>query len=153
MLPNEGYTVDDVFTKQMIDGYSNVKYYSEEQNNKGQTVRYESKIAFPEYEAEFDNDVFETFRNTYNIGDLSVSKDVYTNNEPVEMGKIIHTTKVEVKKDSVKGAAATAIEMGSGAAPSEIVYHYETLRLNKPFVYTIYNPAGVKLFEGAVYNI
>lgn len=154
-VPNEGYTVDDLFKEANIKSHANVNYeatvFSEEYNA---DLECYSHIEFPEFEAEFDDNIFSSFQSVFNVNSVLLKDDVSNCQDPVVMSSIQHTTKVEVKKDTIKGAAATAVGFDTSTAPNEqLPKVYQTLTVDKPFVYTIYNPAGVKLFEGAIYNV
>lgn len=160
LLPKEGVSVDEVFKADVLVGHESATHLKAEMKNAGTkdeyVLVYLSRIAFPEFEASFDEDIKGTLFDTYDIQAITQFNDFASRKDGLptvfNLSSVIHTTKVEMKKDSVVGAAATAEgPEGYGAPP--VYYLREELVLDRPFVYTIKDPLGIKLFEGVVYNV
>lgn len=162
MMPKDGVSVDELFTEEMLREHENINYVSkeiDEENTDSDNVRYVeyyTRFKLPEFEAAFDSDIVSCIYDTYGINGITDFYDFVTpKGRPYEgfaINQIIHSTKVEVKKDSIKGAAATATDVKPGSAlPPRRVY--ADLVIDRPFVYTIKDSLGIKLFEGVVYNI
>lgn len=159
MVPKTGVSVDELFQNEVLREHEENTYVYEErveEDGNPTSVRYLANIEFPEFEAGFDKDILDCFQNTYGIISISDFGDFVKAKDHVADGfyisSIIHTTKVEVKKDTIKGAAATAIG-GNEATSMPVKEIRETLVVDHSFVYSIKDPQGIKLFEGIVYKV
>lgn len=154
IVPKDGVNVDDLFTEETLRAHETLKRVYEE-GDENSLVRYQSNILTPEFDASFDDDILKYFYSTYETGEIDDFSDFVTRGgEEVDLSieSIVHTTKVEFKKDKVRGAAATAIVCNeSEAEPRKIVY--DSLLVDRSFIYTIKDPQGINLFQGVVYKL
>lgn len=151
IVPNDGVDVEDVYTEEILDDLEEETYlYHQEIND--ESYYYSTRIVFPEFSAAFDKDILRIFYESYDLSGISDFSNFIISENSGDFGvtSIVHTTKVEVTKDTVKGAAATAIGVGESAALMNVELN---LIVDRPFVYSIKNPLGITLFEGVIYNI
>lgn len=146
-VPNEGYSVDDIYNTDVLDDKTSY-VYSDSEN------RYHTRCIFPEFSASYDSDIKEIIKSLgikklfggCNFSNLT-DQDVFC-------GKIQHVTKLEVKKEGIEGAAVTAMLMCTSAGPGikELKDVYEDFIVDKNFVYVL-SRYDVPLFTGVVKKV
>ena len=154
IVPKDGVNVDDLFTEEVLRNHETLEQITSEGEGENR-INYLSNILTPEFNASFDDDILENFYSTYKINDVDNFSDFATKkegNSELTVKSIVHTTKVEFKKDKVKGAASTAIVNGNPGAPSSREV-FNSLIVDRPFIYTIKDPQGINLFQGVVYEV
>lgn len=159
--PNDGKTIDQVFTAQNIDAVRTHDYYANSVDRENRII-YLTRCLFPEYKAEFDEDVRPILHDAFGINSFfdSYSCDM-TNltDESVYCEKVRHVTKLEVNKKGIEGAAVTLEQMCGSAAPGpdgEVEvwsYVYETFTVDKSFGFMITDRYDTTLFSGIVYDL
>ncbi|MBQ3656943.1 MAG: hypothetical protein II956_08890 [Bacteroidales bacterium] len=146
-VPNEGYSVDDIYNTDVLDDETQYVYTDSEN-------RYHTRCFFPEFTANYDNDIKEIIKNL-GINHLFGSCD-FSNltDEEVFCGKIKHVAKLEVKREGIEGAAVTSVEMCTSAGPAreELKDVYEDFVVDKNFVYVL-SRYDVPLFTGVVKKV
>lgn len=153
IVPKDGVNVEDLFTEDVLRANESLEYVKSEIDNE-RRICYRSNILTPEFDTSFDDDILSNFYSAFKIEKIDDFSDFVTKqgeNVDLEVGSIVHTTKVEFKKDKVKGAAATAIGTAESAMPEEEVF--DSLIVDRPFIYTIKDPQGINLFQGVVYKL
>lgn len=157
IVPNKGYTVDQVFTAENIatvNSVTNYNYYDELTD-----TRYETRVLFPEYKCKYDEDIIGTLKDKFNI-DLFFKDHI--NYDPAcdfstltdmscYCGKIQHVIDLTVNKKGIEGAAVTVIGMAGDAAPMITVQ--QDFIIDKAFGFIITDSYDVTLFSGVVNNI
>ena len=146
-VPNDGYTIDDIYNAGILDDETHY-VYSDSEN------RYHTRCIFPEFSANYDSDIKEIISNLgikklFDGCDFSNLTD-----EQVFCGKIKHVAKLEVKREGVEGAAVTAMSMCTSAGPDikELKDVYEDFIVDKNFVYVL-SRYDVPLFTGVVKKV
>ena len=155
IVPSEGYSIYDVFTKENIMKVTQMKDYNTfDHENK---LQYQTKVIFPEYETSCDKVINELLKERFGIVDLftegvcdfsSISDvDMYCN-------MIRHISKLQVNKKGIEGAAVTIMEEYGEAMPSEkykIVD--EEFLVDKAFGLVLIDRYDIPVFSGIVTNI
>lgn len=157
--PNDGKTIDRVFTAQNIDAVR-THDYQENSIDRENRIMYLTRCLFPEYKAEFDEDVKPVLHDAFDINSffnpLSSNMTNLTD-EQVYCTKVKHVTKLDVNKKGIEGAAVTVIEECGTAAPGgdEEVwsYVYETFTVDKSFGFMITDRYDTTLFSGIIYDL
>ena len=154
IVPKDGVDVEELFTEDVLRDYnSKERVYSEmvcEEN-----TYYYTNLSTPEYEASFDDDILTNFYDAYKINGIDDFTNFVSESNGIDdfrLESIIHTTKVEFKKDKVRGAAATAVGGDCADVPPQREV-YETLIVDRPFIYSIRDPQNINLFKGIVYKL
>jgi serpin B len=146
-VPNEGYSVDDIYNTDVLDDKTSY-VYSDSEN------RYHTRCIFPEFSASYDSDIKEIIKS---LGIKSLFGGCDFSNltdQDVFCGQIQHVTKLEVKKEGIEGAAVTAVMMMESAGPAreELKDVYEDFVVDKNFVYVL-SRYNIPLFTGVVKKI
>ncbi len=146
-VPNDGYSLDDIYTAEILD--DKTPYVYEDSENE-----YYTRCIFPEFSAKYEDDI----KNS--IKELGVEKffgecDLSNLTDNVYCDGIKHITKLEVKSKGIEGAATTAAMMLAGSAASEKEKNkvYENFIVDKNFVYVLKDNNGVPLFTGVIKNV
>ncbi len=150
LLPKEGYTVDDIFTREnlaLVNSLSDYHGYDEENQ-----IYYFTRCLFPEFEAEYNKDIKDILRSAFGIDALFGSGCDFSalTDDDVACEKVQHVTKLFVEKKGIEGAAVTVISMDASAAPPEHTEVYEDFIVNGAFGFILTDPYGNTLFSGAV---
>lgn len=151
IIPKDGYTINDIYNYETL----------EEVNTKGYIVRddekmeeYNTRCFFPEFEAEFNEDISNVFKDDFNINEFFTFNSNFSplTNEEVKCGGIIHSTKLTVDKIGIEGAAVTVLPGAGAPGPGEYTQVYIDYIVKKNFILII-SKDNVDLFSGVVYNI
>lgn len=147
-VPNDGYTLDDIFTEETF-AYKAKEIYSDDK------YEYHTRCLFPEYKASYDADI-KSFLQDLGIKKIFTSGCDFSKltDEKVFCGKVKHVTKLEVSKSGIEGAAVTAIEMdATSAGPGQLEVVYEDFVVDRNFIYVLSDSEGVPVFTGVVKSI
>lgn len=153
IVPNEGYSISDVFTYDTLKEISDVKY---EAINEEKKEKYYTRCLFPEFKASCDDEVKDVFMNAFGIMDLfSASTCDFSNitSTNVYCDGIIHVANVDVNKKGAEGAAVTIVQTPSsapGPMPEEYASIYYDFVVDKNFGVVISDVYGVPLFTTIV---
>ena len=155
ILPNEGYSVDDVFTSENISAVNGLKDYgSMDEENK---IRYYTGCIFPEYKCKFDYDIKDILKDKYGISDLfNMQLCDFSNLSPKACfcSKVQHVTDLTVDKQGIEGAAVTAIMMdATSVGPDDYEIVYEDFFIDKAFGFILTDRYDVTLFSGVVNSL
>lgn len=165
IVPKDGYTVDDIYNKEILSFVNSIKDYKAVDDEAKKI--YSTRVFFPEYEAEFDEDIALVIKNKFNVNDLFnpykcdfsniIDEQEYLDKyEGIYCSKIIHQTCLEVNKKGIEGAAVTVIAM-DGATSVGPMEEYEKVFLDfivdKSFAYILTDSSDVVLFSGVVKKI
>ena len=165
IVPNDNYTVDDIYNKEVLAYVNSIKDY-QGVDDEARKI-YSTRVFFPEYKAEFDEDIKNVIKNKFNVNDLFDYKKCDFSNiideqeyldkyEGIYCSKIIHQTVLEVNKKGIEGAAVTVIAM-DGATSDGPGEDYERVFLDyivdKSFAYILTDSNDVVLFSGVVKKI
>ncbi len=154
ILPNDGYSLESVFTVDNIYAINNVSDYNYiDHENK---LLHHTRVFFPEYKADFDGNIASILKQSFGINKLfDVFSCDFTNitNEPVYCDGVIHKCSLNVNAHGIEGAAVTVMPMNGAAGPGEYVPVYHDYIIDKAFGYVITDSYGVVLFAGVVNKI
>jgi serpin B len=161
ILPNDGYTVDDVFTQENIAYVNSITTYNGiDEANK---IQYNTRCLFPSFKADYDKKINDILKADFNINtlfdrdkcDLTNFADVPAEYENIYCEKIQHVTDLTVDKKGIEGAAVTVVEASGTTSAPEIIYKnvYNDFVVNKSFGFILTNSRNVTLFSGVVKSI
>lgn len=150
LLPKDGYTIDSVFTAANVAAVNAVTDYGF--LNEDETVRYLTRVLFPEYKCGYDGDIVGILEDNFNIDLSSQACDFSTiTNDTVYCDKIQHVTDLTVNRKGIEGAAVTVAPAPGAAGPMETVY--SDFIVNKAFGFIITDSRDTTLFSGVVNNV
>ena len=150
--PNEGKTLREVFNEKTINETRERVYQTKDEEK---MERYYTQCIFPEYEAEADIDLVETFINDFNVKSLFSSACDFSNitDNEAYCEDFKQIAKLKVKKNGVEGAAVTYMAVCGATAPdNRWTDVYEKFVLDKEFGFILSGSQGV-VFSGVVTNI
>lgn len=154
IVPEEGYTVKDVFTAENITKVKNIKDYNAIDNDKKEI--YCTRCLFPEYSASYDgriNQIVEKL-GVKLFFDANRCDFSHLTDDKVFCDEIIHATELKVNRKGIEGAAVTIIAMDTSAAPpDEYTNIYQDFVIDRSFGFILSDRHGNTLFSGAVENI
>lgn len=165
IVPNDGYCINDIFTKDNLNNINTITDYRYKDDVKKE--EYYTRCLFPEFKASCDEDLVDLFKDKYNMNkffdpnecDFTNITDLnFTSNRIVEgiyCSSIIHKTELEVNKKGIEGAAVTIVAMNeSTSCPiEEYKKIYKDFVIDKAFGYIITDLNDVMLFSGVVNNV
>ena len=151
ILPNEGYTVGDVFTAENIAAMNSIEdYNADDHENK---IHYYTRCLFPEYKCSYDGYVTKILQQKFGVNSLFDSKRCDLSsllNGEAYCDNVRHVTELKVDKTGVEGAAVTIITGAGAAGPDGYEEVYEDFVLNKGFGFIITDYDNTTLFSGVV---
>ena len=159
ILPQEGYTLADVFTAENIALAASITDYNGTDNIN--RIFYYTRCIFPEFHTDYDKNIQPVLEEDFGIQklfdpsacDLS-SLIPKTSAEKLCCSKVQHVTDLTVDRTGIEGAAVTVEYMDRSPAVSG---DYKKVRqqfvLNKPFGFIISNRYETILFAGTVYTV
>lgn len=154
ILPKDGKTLDEVFTKENIAEANAVIDYLA--LDKKETTEYYTRCFFPEFKCNYDDDVKNVLKEKFGIKrlfdgdrcDYSAMTDT-----PAHCAKIQHVTDLKVDKTGIEGAAVTVIENDGGGMLHQRKKVYADFVLDRAFGFVITDRNNVTLFSGVVNKI
>ena len=152
-VPNDGYTISDIYTKETIYTVNSIKDYdSVDEENK---IKYFTRCFFPEFEAQYDNDIQNVLQKGFNINQFFTLDNNMQNltDEKIMCGAIHHSTKLKVDKRGIEGAAVVVLPMAGAPGPEEYQEVFLDYIVNKNFIVIVTDSYNVPLFSGVIYNI
>ncbi|MBQ7323467.1 MAG: hypothetical protein IJW96_02760 [Clostridia bacterium] len=155
LLPKDGYSLEEVFTKDNIYAINNLGDYGyiDEENK----LLHHTRVFFPEYKASFDGDLAGILKNDFGIEQLfDVDLCDFSNitDDEVTCESVIHKCSIDVNAKGIEGAAVTAMMMAGAPGPLEgyeEVYH--DYIVDRAFGFVITDIYGTVLFSGVVNTI
>lgn len=155
LLPDDGVSIDDVFTAENLSAMNSVKDY-EAVDEEARKIYY-TRCLFPEYEASFDEDVRASLAEM-GIDDL-FSEEECDLSALVEDGQGVyckgaqHTTKLTVDRVGIEGAAVTVIPGATKAGPPEYETVYLDFVVDRAFGFVLTDSQNITLFSGIVKHL
>lgn len=154
IVPNDGYSVNDVFTSEILKEANNVNNYLAVDDEKREYNH--TKCLFPEFEASYDEDLKNVLEEQFgirklfdpNLADFSnlIESQAY-------IGSVKHQTKLIVNRTGIEGAAVTIMQACGAAGPGPYENIYHQFVVNKAFVFMITDSKDNVLFSGVVNKI
>lgn len=154
IVPNDGYSIDDVYTKDFLEEVNNLNNYLAVDDERREYNH--TRCLFPEFDAEYDNDIKETLSEEFGIKDIFDIKTANLSNlvsGSAYIDQISHQTKLIVNSYGIEGAAVTSITSCGAAGPGPYVDVYHDFVVDKSFAFMITNYKGTVLFSGVVKNV
>lgn len=155
IVPQNGNTIEEVFTSEVISNVRNNEYiFSNHLSEKDQLETYYTRCLFPEFSAESILPLKNIFLS---LGVQDLFDWMYADFTNISSDKLVcsnatHYAKLVVDKKGIEGAAATIIEVAPGSTPPEKEI-YEDFLVDESFGFVITNSRGVNLFSGIIRNI
>lgn len=155
LLPDEGVSIDDVFTAENLSAVNSVKDYNAV-DDEARKIYY-TRCFFPEYEASFDEDV-QGALGVMGINDLFSVEDCDLSSLVAEEQAVYctgaqHTTKLTVDRVGIEGAAVVVIPGATKAGPPEYETVYLDFVVDRSFGFVITDSQNVTLFSGVVKHL
>ena len=154
ILPNDGYTVDDIYTSTVLKEVSeNDDYLAIDEVNK---ERNHTRCYFPEYDAEYDGDIQNTLREKFGINSVfNIETADFSNlvDGAAYIQQVLHQTKLVVNSYGIEGAAVTVQNVCGSAGPGEYTNVYHTFVVDKAFAFIVSDSSGTVLFTGVTKSI
>lgn len=155
MLPNNGYSVADIFTEENLKTFNAVADFDAE--DEIHLKRYHTRCFFPEYKASFNGDVKEILEQDFGISALfdeeTCDFTALTDNDPAYCSGVIHQTALEVNKRGIEGAAITVIPGAGAPGPDEYENVYVDFIVDRAFGFILTDSYNTVIFAGVVENI
>lgn len=148
ILPNDGYSVKDVFTEESISEVNSVTDFNAIDGvNK---IRYSTRCLFPEFSASYDADVKEHLKEM-GIRDLFGKRCDFTSltSDDVYCEAVKHVTKLKVDKTGVEGAAVTVVDVDGTAQPNFDNVYLDFV-IDRSFGFILTDRYDNTLFSGVV---
>jgi serpin B len=150
IVPNEGYTVDDLYTADVLNDTIHYTWNDDK-------YRYHTRCLFPEFKADFNMDVKDCIKNLGVNTFFSPFECDFSNltEDAVYCSKIQHVAKLEVARHGIEGAAVTEVEMMKSSAdiePEDLEDLYQDFIIDRDFIYTI-EYQDIPVFTGVVKTI
>lgn len=154
IVPNDGYSIGDVFTEDNIDKLTNMNLFSgiDEENK---TI-YKTRCIFPEFEATYNASLKDFVKEEFNINDLFTSKCDFTPLTDIEAScsDIIHVAKLKTDRKGIEGAAITVLDADTAFGDG---LDYQIIKkdffIDKAFGFVVEDSFGTNLFSGVIENI
>lgn len=149
-VPKDGYTLDDIYTSDVLNDPTPYIYEDEAAKK-----RYYTRCFFPAFEAEYNKDVADAVKEMGVDKFFNVDECDFTNltDHEVFCRSINHITKLEVARKGIEGAAVTIVEMADKAdgGPYEDEWEsvYEDFIVDRNFAYVL-SKDNVPVFTGVV---
>ena len=150
--PNDGYRIQDVFTKENISYVTNYQNYV--YTNSDLLERYHTNCIFPEFVADANIDLAKMFANDFHVKTLFGNGCDFSNitKDPAFCKNFRQLVKLDVNKRGIEGAAVTYMETCGSAGPNEYTDVYESFIIDKEFGFLITRNDMI-LFSGIISNI
>ena len=154
IVPNDGYSLEDVFTPENIYDINNVESYGYVDHENKQL--HHTRVFFPEYEASYDGGITDVLRNDFGINKMFTQGECDFSgitNESVYCDTVIHKCNLKVDKTGIEGAAVVATRGLTSPGPDEYEDVYHDYIVDRAFGFVIVDNYGSVLFAGVVNNI
>ncbi len=158
ILPDEGVSVGDVFTSDIIKNVLAINDYGGTDDINKES--HKTRVIFPAFDADFDDDINTVLREDLGISRMFSPKDAdfsaLSHNSGFNLfcNKVVHKTAVRVDEAGIEGAAITAVSLDNSAPPPppyKTIYHDLLIDRSFGFILTDYN--GTPLFSGVINEI
>ena len=153
IVPNDGYSLDEVYTQENIDFVNKLSDYGAvDVKNK---INYRTNVYFPEFKIKSMFDVKNILSNSYNVSSLfTFTSFPSITDKPIAIDSIIQECVIDVNKKGVVGGAYTA-SFPVAIRPPEDPYTYvhETFIVDKNFGFIVSDSSDVIIFSGIVNSI
>lgn len=154
ILPNDGYTVKEVFTAETVAQANAITDYNATDDvNK---IRYYTRCLFPEYKADYNDDIKGVLQSKFGLNllfDIDKCDNSLLTDEPSYVTEVKHVTDLTVDRKGIEGAAVTVIPGAGAAGPDEYEEVYQDFVVNKSFGFIITDAYNTTLFSGVIHKV
>ncbi len=155
LLPNEGYSAGDIFTADTVSTILSMENYGGVDHINGRI--HNTRVLFPEFEADFDGDIADVLKNDFGIESLfspELCDMSFISSDQIWCDQVIHRTKLEVDEKGIEGAAITAVMMKDNAAsPGEYEKVYHDFVIDRAFAFVLTDSYGTVMFSGVINTV
>ncbi len=155
IVPNEGYTINDVWNTQNIKKITNFNSYETVSHEKREL--YYTNCIFPCFEASYDDYISSLLKNSFGINDLfnknNCDMTPLTSHTPTYAEEIRHITTFTVDEYGIEGAAVTLMATAISEPPPDYEEVYYNLLVDKAFGFIITDFYDIPLFSGIINEI
>lgn len=151
IIPNDGYTLKQVFTSDNLNTINNISnYYGLDIEN---NTRYITRMIFPEFSANSNESLNEILENDFNIKEVfnAEKRPLNITDDYAACSDIKHVTNLNVDRMGIEGAAATIFNAATSGPPMTTVTN--DFVVDRAFGYMITDNEGNLLFSGVVNKI
>lgn len=152
ILPDDGYSVDDIFTAKNLAEINGITdYQAKDEVNK---IKYSTRCQFPEFSASFNKNIKDLLADMgiKDLFDENCNFSTLTDND-VFCSAVTHATKLNVDKKGIEGAAVTIMEVDDSAQPPEYENVFYDFVIDRAFGFILTDKYDNTLFSGVVKNI
>ena len=151
IIPKDGYSIDDIYNIDNLNEVNSCKYLVDDYEN---MVSYRTRCLFPEFNAEFNQDIKDVLIGDFGIIDMFINGD-FSNitDQKIICEAVHHQTKIEVNRRGIEGGAAVIIPGAGAAGPGELEIVYQDFVVDRAFIFLLTDSSDNVLFSGAVGNI
>ena len=155
ILPDEGKSVSEVFTAENIYAVASLDDFGgvDDENER----MYFTRTFFPEYEADFDDDIRAALGSLgiSALFDRSAADFGGITDMPAYCSGVIHQCELEVSRKGIEGAAVTilAVDGTAGDRRDEYERIYSDFIVDRAFGFVITDSYGAVVFSGIVNEI
>ncbi len=152
ILPNDGYDLDDIMTKEVINEVINITdYHFKTGGYLNETIPF-----FPEFKIDYQDSIEDYLKEYLNIKGVFDQQttglsNVLSDGPSLYVDKVAHAATLEVSKKGVEGAGMTGIITGpTSSGPSNDPVEFI---VDRAFGVVVENRYGSTIFTGAVRNL
>ena len=154
ILPDDGVSLDKVFTAENISAAMSADYSGTEHENK---IHYHTRCLFPAFSASYNGDVKDILRGM-GINSLFEAyacdlSSLIPDFSGAYCPEVKHITKLKVDRRGIEGAAITAIPTAGSPGPDGYENVYLDFVADRAFGFIISDKYSTPLFAGAVASI
>ena len=155
LVPNDGYSAGEIFTEENLEMFGSLTDFNAVDEE--QKIRYHTRCLFPEYTANYDNDVTEVLQENFGINDLFQEEhcdfSALTTDSPAYCSGVTHSVSLTVDKRGIEGASVTVMVGATSPGPDEYTDVYLDFTVNKAFGFILTDSHGTMIFSGVINNV
>jgi serine protease inhibitor len=154
LLPNEGKTIEETFTKENIYTLNSITDYKSIDEEKKE--EYHTRCLFPEFEGDYDNDVSGILKKDFgvqSIFDMQTSDLTNLTSVSAFCPIVRHIAELKVDKKGIEGAAVTIMPKAGAPGPGEYKQVYLDFVVNKTFGFVLTDSYNTILFTGVIGDV
>ena len=154
-VPLDGYSVEDIFTAENINLVNTDPSIFASVDEEKEVI-YNTNVIFPEFEAEFDENLIDIMTNEYGIKDLFSAENCDLSpifSDDAYASSLRHIAKLKTDKKGIEGAAVTLLATDGAASSPLYPIERQEFIVDRSFGFTVTDSHGICLFSGVVENI
>lgn len=154
-VPLDGYSVEDIFTAENINLVNTDPSIFASVDEEKEVI-YNTNVIFPEFEAEFDENLIDIMTNEYEIKDLFSAENCDLSpifSDDAYASSLRHIAKLKTDKKGIEGAAVTLLATDGAASSPLYPIERQEFIVDRSFGFTVTDSHGICLFSGVVEKI